>query len=169
MWRHSILAVERLSFSAVHTYNSDMCLEIKHHCLFQLGKRSNLDPSKTQGKHLSLKKGRSKTNTSNERVNLHLGQFLQRPSFYWQSIPYINLFINKLYKNTIDKPHLKLRPQKVPPWALYYDANSFTGSLSQTNKMGREGEEEVREKRVWEMKSRLMYTASQILQFSTHA
>lgn len=33
---------KRLSFIAIHTYKSDMCLEIKHHCLFLLERRSTL-------------------------------------------------------------------------------------------------------------------------------
>lgn len=40
---------ERLSFSAVHTHRSDMCLEVKHHCLSQSAGRRTLTPAALPG------------------------------------------------------------------------------------------------------------------------
>ena len=106
----------RLSFSAIHIYNSDMCLDIKHHCLLQLGGGSTLlrEALRVQATWASLRKG-GQLDSSQHRQwqgNTGHGQFLEWSSHPWgfslTGLPKWRLFFQKSDKDTTDVPGPKL-------------------------------------------------------------
>lgn len=114
---------KRLSFSDIHTYNSDMCLEVKHHRLFQSGRRSNLhflqESLGAQWKtHLSLKGRATQKQTQAATGSPHSLVGSQSSRYTPDSLFQIwHLFLQQPDEDITDAPDPKLRPQ-LPPWVL---------------------------------------------------
>lgn len=84
---------KRLSFSSIHTYNSHMCLDIKHHCLSQLGRTVTLYPptglvgNPMENMPVSKKEDEFKTNTGSNRGQ-HTTQPILRGVLTVQRLPF---------------------------------------------------------------------------------